>query len=160
MFESITRSVIVLLAVPYALIGAITGLYITGTPFGFMAFLGLIALIGVYVNHKIYFVDRLQELTHRGMPFEQAIYQAGIDRLRPVVLTALTAILGLLPLTLSGGVFWAAFGWVNIFGLITSIPLSLLLLPALLAFAHRLRHGRTSRVERAPLSGSVNIEAR
>ncbi len=139
MFGSLVRATIVLLAVPYALIGAIAGLYVTGTPFGFMAFLGLIALIGVYVNHKIYFVDRMQELIDRGMDWRQAITQAGIDRLRPVVLTALTAILGLLPLTLGGGVFWGAFGWVNIFGLAMSIPLSLVLLPALLTIAQRWR---------------------
>jgi multidrug efflux pump len=163
MFESLTRAVVVLLAVPYALIGAVTGLYLTGTPFGFMAFLGLIALIGVYVNHKIYFVDRLQELLARGMPFEAAVRQAGIDRLRPVVLTALTAILGLLPLTLTGGVFWAAFGWVNIFGLATSIPLSLVLLPALLVIAHRIRHGKEQpqslEVTGTTLSGTIELEA-
>jgi multidrug efflux pump subunit AcrB len=139
MFGSLTRAAIVLAAVPFVLIGAVFGLYVTGTPFGFMAFLGLIALIGVYVNHKIYFVDRAQELIQRGMPWEKALYQAGIDRLRPVVLTALTATLGLLPLTLGGGVFWTAFGWVNIFGLATSIPLSLLVLPAFLAAAYKRR---------------------
>jgi multidrug efflux pump subunit AcrB len=139
MFGSLTRAAIVLAAVPFALIGAVSGLYLTNNPFGFMAFLGLVALIGVYVNHKIYFVDRMHELTVRGLDWRTAIFQAGIDRLRPVVLTALTAILGLLPLTLGGGAFWAAFGWVNIFGLATSIPLSLVLLPALLALTYRFR---------------------
>jgi multidrug efflux pump subunit AcrB len=142
MFGSITRSIVVLAAVPYALIGAVTGLYVTGNAFGFMAFLGLIALIGVYVNHKIYFVDRMRELTARGMDWRRAIRQAGLDRLRPVVLTALTAILGLLPLTLTGGLSWGAFGWVNIFGLATSIPLSLVLLPAFLTLLHRFQERR------------------
>jgi multidrug efflux pump subunit AcrB len=149
MFRSLTHAVVVLLAVPFALVGAVTGLYVTHTPFGFMAFLGLVSLIGVYVNHKIYFVDRLHELVSRGVDWRSAIYQAGIDRLRPVVLTALTAILGLLPLTLGGGVFWAAFGWVNIFGLATSIPLSLVLLPALLSVTYRLRE-KWSASTRAP----------
>lgn len=137
MFGSLRRAAIVLAAIPYVLIGAIPGLYITKNPFGFMAFLGLVALIGVYVNHKIYFVDRMQELMKRGIGWRDAIRQAGIDRLRPVVLTALTAILGLLPLTLTGGAFWSAFGWVNIFGLAISIPLSLVLLPALLTLTLR-----------------------
>jgi multidrug efflux pump subunit AcrB len=97
-----------------------------------MSFLGLIALIGVYVNHKIYFVERMQALIARGEPLPTAILHAGQDRLRPVVLTALTAILGLLPLTLTSGKLWAGFGWVNIFGLLASIPLSLILLPALI----------------------------
>ena len=149
MFRSLTHAVVVLLAVPFALIGAVTGLYVTHTPFGFMAFLGLVSLIGVYVNHKIYFVDRLHELVARGADWRSAIYQAGIDRLRPVVLTALTAILGLLPLTLGGGGIWAAFGWVNIFGLATSIPLSLVVLPAMLSVTYRLRAARPG-VARAP----------
>ena len=139
MFGSLVRAAVVLAAVPFAMIGAITGLYVTHNAFGFMAFLGLVALIGVYVNHKIYFVDRMQELIRRGVSWQAALHQAGIDRLRPVVLTAFTAILGLLPLTLDGGAFWSAFGWVNIFGLATSIPLSLVLLPALLSVTYRFR---------------------
>jgi multidrug efflux pump subunit AcrB len=139
MFGSLSRAALVLAAVPFALIGAIPGLCLTGNAFGFMAFLGLVALIGVYVNHKIYFVDRMTELMQRGVEWRQAIEQAGIDRLRPVVLTAMTAILGLLPLTLGGGALWSAFGWVNVFGLAVSIPLSLLLLPAFLAASFRLR---------------------
>jgi multidrug efflux pump subunit AcrB len=139
LFGSLSRAALVLVAVPFALIGAIPGLCLTGNAFGFMAFLGLVALIGVYVNHKIYFVDRMTELVKRGVDWPQAIEQAGIDRLRPVVLTAMTAILGLLPLTVGGGALWSAFGWVNIFGLAVSIPLSLILLPAFLAAWFRLK---------------------
>jgi multidrug efflux pump subunit AcrB len=139
MFGSLTRSALVLAAVPFALIGVVWGLLLTHNAFGFMAFLGLVALIGVYVNHKIYLVERVEELLRRGVDWKTAIFRAGGDRLRPVVLTALTAILGLLPLTLGGGSFWSAFGWVNIFGLATSIPLSLVLVPALLAISFRKR---------------------
>jgi multidrug efflux pump len=138
MFDSFALSLAVMLAVPYVLLGALPGLALTGNPFGFMAFLGLIALIGVYVNHKIYFVDRMLELMRRGEPLETAILHAGQDRLRPVVLTALTAVLGLLPLTLGGGRMWGSFGWVNIFGLVASIPLSLVLLPAFIVLAYRI----------------------
>jgi multidrug efflux pump subunit AcrB len=146
MFDSLTLATVVMLAVPFALIGAVFGLAVTGNPFGFMSFLGLIALIGVYVNHKIYFVERMQALLGRGMTLADAILHAGQDRLRPVVLTALTAILGLLPLTLSNGKLWAGFGWVNIFGLLASIPLSLILLPALIVLAYRLeRRGLDAR---------------
>jgi multidrug efflux pump subunit AcrB len=137
MFDSITLATVVMSAVPFVMIGAVTGLALTGNPFGFMAFLGLIALIGVYVNHKIYFVDRMRELMLRGEDLLSAVTHAGTDRLRPVVLTALTAVLGLVPLTLGGGRLWGAFGWVNIFGLMASIPLSLILLPALVALAFR-----------------------
>lgn len=137
LFNDLLLAFLVMLAVPYALVGALPGLALTGNPFGFMAFLGLIALIGVYVNHKIYFVDRMLELLRRGVDFPTAVRHAGLDRLRPVVLTAMTAILGLVPLTLWGNALWSAFGWVNIFGLIASIPLSLVLLPAFIALCWR-----------------------
>lgn len=139
LFDSWLLSVVIVAALPYALIGAFSGLFATGNPFGFMAFLGLIALIGVYVNHKIYFVDRMHELMGRGQDLMTAIRNAGRDRLRPVVLTALTAVLGLFPLTLGGGVLWSAFGWVNICGLLASIPLSLILLPAFVSLGYRSR---------------------
>jgi multidrug efflux pump subunit AcrB len=138
LFDSFMLSLAVMLAIPYALVGALPGLALTGNPFGFMAFLGLIALIGVYVNHKIYFVDRMLVLMRRGEDLETAILHAGQDRLRPVVLTALTAVLGLVPLTLGGGAMWGSFGWVNIFGLVASIPLSLILLPSFIVLGHRL----------------------
>jgi multidrug efflux pump len=137
MFDDLLLSVLVVMAVPFALIGALPGLALTGNPFGFMAFLGLIALIGVYVNHKIYFVDRMLELMRRGESLPDAILHAGQDRLRPVVLTALTAVLGLVPLTVGGAAMWSSFGWVNIFGLVASIPLSLVLLPAFIVLAFR-----------------------
>jgi multidrug efflux pump subunit AcrB len=141
LFNSFRLTLIIVCAVPFVLIGVLPGLAFTGNPFGFMAFLGTVALIGVYVNHKIYFVDRALELVHRGTTVKDAIQQAGTDRIRPVVLTALTAVLGLLPLTLKGGPLWSAFGWVNVFGLIASIPLSLVLVPALMAIVYRKRPG-------------------
>lgn len=137
LFNSFRLTFIIVCAVPYVLIGVLPGLAFTGNSFGFMAFLGTVALLGVFVNHKIYFIDRALELTRRGYCVQDAIRQAGLDRIRPVVLTALTAILGLLPLTLKGGPLWSAFGWVNVFGLIASIPLSLVLLPALMAIVVR-----------------------
>ncbi|NTV74734.1 MAG: MMPL family transporter, partial [Holophaga sp.] len=145
MFDDFVLAGLVVLLVPFSLVGALPGLALTGNHFGFMAFLGLIALTGVYVNHKIYFLDRMLELFHRGEPLTSAIYHAGQDRLRPVVLTALTAILGLLPLTLFGGPMWGAFGWVNIFGLLASIPLSLIVLPAFVLVAGHLRERLSSK---------------
>jgi multidrug efflux pump subunit AcrB len=155
MFDNLLLSLLVVMAVPFALIGALPGLALTGNAFGFMAFLGLIALIGVYVNHKIYFVDRMLELMRRGDNLPDAILHAGQDRLRPVVLTALTAVLGLLPLTLGGVRMWNSFGWVNIFGLVASIPLSLVLLPSLIVLS--LRITRRLRGRRASaLSGGLS----
>jgi multidrug efflux pump subunit AcrB len=139
LFDSYQQALTVAAALPYALIGPVVALAITGQPFGFMSFTGLIALLGVYVNHKLYFVDRVLELRRRGADLRSAIVNAGVDRIRPVILTALTAALGLLPLTLGSSRLWAQFGWVNIFGLLFSVPLSLVLLPAMMMVAERLR---------------------
>jgi multidrug efflux pump len=139
LFDNLRLSALVVFAVPFALIGALPG-----NAFGFMAFLGLIALIGVYVNHKIYFVDRMLELGRRGEDLPTAIEHAGQDRLRPVVLTALTAVLGLVPLTLGGARMWSSFGWVKIFGLVFSIPLSLVLLPALILLVSPVERGMSA----------------
>ena len=136
-FDDLLLAGIVVLLVPFALIGALPGLALTGNPFSMTAFLGLIALTGVFVNHKIYYVNRMQELESRGLALERAVGQAGRDRLRPVVLTALTAVLGLVPLTLGSPLLWGPFGWVNIFGLVVSIPLSLIVLPACVVLARR-----------------------
>jgi multidrug efflux pump subunit AcrB len=144
LFDSFRLVVIIVGAVPFVLIGVLPGLAFTGNPFGFMAFLGTVALLGVFVNHKIYFVDRALELMRRGLDIKSAVRQAGVDRIRPVVLTALTAVLGLLPLTLKGGPLWSAFGWVNVFGLIVSIPLSLILVPALMVIVCRKRGTSTA----------------
>jgi multidrug efflux pump subunit AcrB len=151
-FDDFLLSGLVVLLVPFVLIGALPGLALTGNSFGFMAFLGLIALTGVFVNHKIYFLDRMLELRRRGESLTSSVFRAGQDRLRPVVLTALTAVLGLLPLTLFGGPMWRAFGWVNLFGLIASIPLSLIVLPAFVLAAERLKERMSPK--RTPPPGS------
>jgi multidrug efflux pump subunit AcrB len=153
LFGSFRLSGAVIAAVPFGLVGALAGLAIVHRPFGFMAFLGLIALMAVYVNHKIYLVDRVRELLDRGYAAPRAIVQAGVDRVRPVILTALTAVLGLLPLGLQGGNMWSSFVWANVFGLLASIPLSLVLLPALVAIS--LGRESAARPERSPLADFV-----
>jgi AcrB/AcrD/AcrF family len=104
------------------------------------------------VKHKIYFIDRLQELLRRGHDLTSAVRHAGVDRMRPVIFTALTTILGLLPLELDGGPFWASYSWVNIFGLLAAIPLSLVPIPAMVSAAFRMRDRLTRRAPpQAPL---------
>ncbi len=156
-FDSLLLSVAVLCVVPYVMIGVVAGLLVGHIPFGFMSFLGGIALIGVFVNHKIYFVDRMKELRRRGYGLEAAITQAGNDRIRPVVLTAFTAILGLLPLMLGGGPVWASFGWVNVFGLLVSIPLSLVFLPAVIVGLSRIFERTRSASPHAALAADVTL---
>ena len=80
-------------------------LFITGTPFGFMAFLGIASLIGVIVSHVIVLFDFIEEMHEKGEPLERALVDAGIVRLRPVLITVGATMLALFPLALHGGTF-------------------------------------------------------
>jgi multidrug efflux pump len=98
-FNSLSAPIIIMIAVGLSLIGVILGLILTRTPFGLMTFIGLISLAGIVCVNNIVLVDYLKQLIDRGMARREAIIQAGSTRLRPVLLTALTTILGLVPLT-------------------------------------------------------------
>ena len=98
-FNSVSAPFIIMLAVGLSLIGVLLGLILTRTPFGLMTFIGLISLAGIVVNNSIVLVDYVMQLRDRGMSKREAIIEGGATRLRPVLLTALTTILGLIPLT-------------------------------------------------------------
>lgn len=98
-FNSLAAPIIIMLAVGLSLIGVILGLILTRTPFGLMTFIGIISLAGIVCVNNIVLVDYLKQLIDNGMKRKEAIIQAGSTRLRPVLLTALTTILGLVPLT-------------------------------------------------------------
>lgn len=98
-FGSLKDPVIIMIVVGLSLIGVILGLILTRTPFGLMTFIGIISLAGIVTVNNIVLVDYLKQLLADGMPRKQAIIEAGSTRLRPVLLTALTTILGLVPLT-------------------------------------------------------------
>jgi multidrug efflux pump subunit AcrB len=104
-------------------------LLITGNSFSFTAFVGLTSLVGIVVNNSIILVDYINVLRKRGKAFSPAIVEAAETRLTPIVLTALTTIGGLLPLTLFGGAMWTPMGWTIIGGLLVSTVLTLLIVP-------------------------------
>ena len=86
-FNNAVKPLLVFAATPYGVVGALLALAIMGSPFGFMAFLGIASLIGVIVSHVIVLFDFIEEMHEAGEPFEQAICDAGIERLRPVLIT-------------------------------------------------------------------------
>ncbi|MFW5973667.1 MAG: efflux RND transporter permease subunit, partial [Bacteroidota bacterium] len=98
-FNSVVAPFIIMIAVGLSLIGVLLGLIVTRTPFGLMTFIGVISLAGIVVNNAIVLVDYTLQLRERGMGKVEAIIEAGATRLRPVILTALTTVLGLVPLT-------------------------------------------------------------
>jgi len=130
-FRSFSQPFIIFSSFPLAIIGSILALFITGYTFSFTAFIGLISLIGIVVNNSIILVDYINKLIAGGMEKLAAIREAGEVRFTPIVLTTLTTIGGLLPLTLRGGTLWAPMGWTIIGGLLVSTFLSLLLVPCL-----------------------------
>jgi multidrug efflux pump subunit AcrB len=98
-FNSISAPFIIMVAVGLSQIGVLLGLILTRTPFNLFTFIGIIALAGIVVNNNIVLVDYIMQLRGRGMDKQGAIIEGGATRLRPVLLTALTTILGLVPLT-------------------------------------------------------------
>ena len=103
-FESIKDPLIVLFSIPMALVGVVSILYLTSTPFSVQAYIGCIILAGIVVNNAIVLIDYINRLRReQGVELHKAIEAAGIRRLRPIMMTACTTILGLLPLSLALG---------------------------------------------------------
>lgn len=134
-FSNALKPLLVLCAVPYGVVGALIALRIMGTPFGFMAFLGVASLIGVIVSHVIVLFDFIEEMHAQGEPFEQAVRDAGIQRLRPVLITVGATILALFPLALEGGPLWKPLCYAQIGGLAVATFITLLLVPVFYSIA-------------------------
>ena len=101
LFESTLYPLSIITSIAFSVIGVFWFFFITGTTFSFMASIGIMILIGVVVNNGIVLVDHINNLRREGMPRDEAIQQAGRDRLRPILMTVATTILGLLPLAIS-----------------------------------------------------------
>ena len=130
-FRSFTQPLIIFSAIPLSITGSILALFITGWSFSFFAFVGFISLVGIVVNNSIILVDYTNQLMREGMTKTAAILRASERRFTPIVLTTLTTILGLLPLTVSGSNLWSPLGWTLIGGLISSMLLTLVVVPVL-----------------------------
>jgi multidrug efflux pump subunit AcrB len=130
-FNNAVKPLLVFAAAPYGVIGSLIALSIMHTPFGFMAFLGIASLIGVIVSHMIVLFDFIEEMHAKGEPLEQALPDAGIQRIRPVMITVLATILALFPLALEGGPLWQPLCYAQIGGLAIATFITLLLVPVL-----------------------------
>ncbi|HEX2522303.1 MAG TPA: efflux RND transporter permease subunit, partial [Terriglobia bacterium] len=132
-FKNAVKPLLVFAAAPYGVMGALIALAIMGTPFGFMAFLGVASLIGVIVSHVIVLFDFIEEMHAEGETLERALPDAGIQRIRPVVITVAATILALFPLALEGGPLWQPLCYAQIGGLAVATFITLLLVPVLYA---------------------------
>lgn len=130
-FKSLSQPIIVFAAIPFAIIGTLICLYSTGNSFSFMAFIGFSSLVGIVVNNSIILVDYANQLKNAGRDVMDAALEAGKTRLSPILLTTLTTVGGLLPLTLSDSSLWEPMGWTIIGGLLSSTVLTLFIVPVL-----------------------------
>ena len=143
LFESYVQPLVIAVTVPFAVVGVAWAFLLTGTDLDSMAWIGLMILIGIVVNHGIVLVDRVNKLLDEGAAVREALIQAGCDRLRPIVMTAGTTVLGLLPIVLqhlapewfqsdSGAETYGPIGLAVASGLVVSTVLTLLVLPTVL----------------------------
>lgn len=139
-FESFSKPFIIMMSIPFAISGTILALLITGTSLDMMGALGLILLIGIVVKNGIVLVDYINLMRDRGYELKEAIALSGQSRLRPVLMTAFTTILGMVPMAMStseGSELWHGMGIVVIGGLTVSTFVTLIVVPVLYAVFSR-----------------------
>jgi multidrug efflux pump len=132
-FGSLRKTFIILASMPFVLIGATLGLAVTGQPLSYTATLGLLALAGIIVNNAVLLLERIVEELAAGKSQVDAIAAAAAVRLRPIVMTKLTCVVGLLPLFVFGGDLWRPMAAAMIGGLALGTLITLVLIPALYA---------------------------
>lgn len=128
-FQNAIKPFLVFGAIPYGMVGAIIALGVMGSPFGFMAFLGIVSLVGVIVSHVIVLFDFIEEAREKGEGLEEALLDAGILRLRPVLITVGATVFALIPLALHGGPLWEPLCYAQIGGLTIATVITLILVP-------------------------------
>ena len=133
-FRSFKQPLIVFSAIPFAATGAFFALFITGYTFSFTAFVGLTSLVGIVVNNAIILIDYANQKLVEGEDKLTSIMGAAKTRMTPILLTTVTTIGGLLPLTLSGSSMWSPMGWAIIGGLLVSTLLTLFVVPVLYVY--------------------------
>jgi outer membrane protein TolC len=131
-------------AFPLALPGAALGLFLTGNPFGFTAFIGIISLGGLVVRNSIILIDAIYERIKAGTPLVQAAMEAGERRLRPIFLTTMAAAVGVTPMILSGSSLWSPLASVIAFGLLVSMFFTLIAIPVLFVAVHSQKAKRSA----------------
>ena len=135
--QSFSRAMLVFLTGPLGIAGVAGALLLLDRPFGFVALLGVIALMGMIMRNSVILIDQIEQDRARGLPAWDAIVEAAVRRFRPIVLTAAAAVLAMIPLTRS--VFWGPMAVAIMGGLVVATALTLLSLPAMYAAWFRVR---------------------
>lgn len=131
-FESLTDPFIIMFSLPFAFTGVFIGLAVTGTPLGVMALIGVLMLVGIVVKNGIVLIDYTILNRERGMSITNAVVNAGRSRLRPVLMTTLTTVLGMIPMAIGtgeGAEMWRPMGMTVAWGLSISTLITLIIVP-------------------------------
>jgi HAE1 family hydrophobic/amphiphilic exporter-1 len=141
-FRSFLKPLIIMVSLPLASIGALVGLLLAGQPLGVSALMGVLMLVGIVLTNAIVLIDLVEKLRKRGMATYDALVESGRTRMRPILMTALTTMIAMLPIAVGlgeGTVLSAELAIVVIGGLFSSTLLTLLVIPVLYSFGQGLR---------------------
>lgn len=150
-FESLIYPFIIMFTLPFAMSGVFIALYITNTPLSMIALIGAILLVGIVTKNGIVMVDYMNLLVERGKPVAEAVIVGGKSRLRPVLMTSLTTILGMMPMAMGigeGSETWQPMGIAVVGGLLMSTLLTLFIVPALYAMLEGRKEWKAARKAR------------
>ena len=142
MMRSLVNPLIIMASIPFAFIGSILALLITGSTLGVSAMMGMLMLVGIVLTNAIVLVSMVEHLRKSGQSVQDALVEGGKTRLRPIIMTALTTILAMIPMAVlvsSGTVLSAELAIVVIGGMVTSTFLTLFVIPAIYSLVHQRR---------------------
>jgi HAE1 family hydrophobic/amphiphilic exporter-1 len=157
-FESLIHPFIILFTIPLAIVGVVLGLLITGWPISVIVLMGVILLAGIVVNNAIVLIDCVNQLRRAGMDKATAILHGGHIRLRPILMTTLTSVLGLVPMAIAtgeGAELRAPLAITVAFGLTISTVLTLVVIPAVYLLVPSKVEVTSSVEEEAPAGGAL-----
>lgn len=147
LFNSVRTTLVIWMTVPLCIIGVTAGLLLTGQPFGFMALLGVLSLGGEQIKNSTVVLDRIDREISQGVTPYQAVLKGCVTKLRPVLMVAITTVLGMIPLLTDA--FFASMAVALMFGLLFACVLTMIFVPVLYAIFYKIHDENPSGVERA-----------
>ena len=147
-FESFMSPFVIMFSVPFAFVGVLMGLYVTGTPLGAMGMIGILILMGIVVKNGIVLIDYTILMRERGYSIAEASVIAAKSRLRPILMTTLTTVLGMVPMAIGtgeGAEMWRSLGMVVAWGLSISTLVTLVIIPTIYASLASMQERRAAR---------------
>jgi multidrug efflux pump subunit AcrB len=157
-FYSLSAPIIVMTTVYLAAGGGVIGIFVSGSSIGFMSIMGIISLAGIVVRNGIVLIEFIEDARrHRGLELKEAVIEAASARFRPILLTSLAAILGILPLALGNSILFHPMAYTIIFGLMVSTFLTLLVVPSLYMVVAQLKLKRQERKQNTSYDNNISI---